>query len=59
MSQVWLINITESTNIFYINDRTPGTIKVNIKERFMGNDGFPQNIYVVNGLQSDNKKPVT
>ena len=39
---VWTIKLTESRNICYISDRVACTIKVNIKETFMGNDGFLQ-----------------
>ena len=39
---MWTMKITESTNIFCTSDRLVGTIKVNIKERLIGNDGFLQ-----------------
>ena len=42
MLQVWTMKLTESTNICYISDRSPCTMKVNIKQTFMGNDGFLQ-----------------
>ena len=42
MLQVWTMKLTESTNICYISDRGPCTMKVNIKQTFMGNDGFLQ-----------------
>ena len=42
MSQVWTMKLTESTNICRFSDRFARTIKVNIKEIFMGNDGFLQ-----------------
>ena len=42
MLQVWTMKLTESTNICYISDRGASTIKVNIKEILMGNDGFLQ-----------------
>ena len=42
MSQVLTMKLTESTNICCAIIRVAGTIKVNIKEIFMGNDGFPQ-----------------
>ena len=59
MSQVLTITLTESTNISYISDRVACTVKLNIKETFLGNNGFPANIYIVNGLQSENKRPIT
>ena len=34
------MKLTESINICYISDRVTCTVKVNIKETFMGNDGF-------------------
>ena len=42
MSQVWTVKLTKSTNIFCISYRVACTIKLNIKEAFMGNDGFLQ-----------------
>ena len=36
------MKLTESKNICYISDRVASTIKVNIKETFMKNDGFPK-----------------
>ena len=42
MLQMWIIKPTESTNNFCTSDRLVCTIKVNIKERFTGNDGFLQ-----------------
>ena len=40
MLQGWSMKLTESTNICCTNDRVTCTIKVNIKETFMGNDDF-------------------
>ena len=40
MSQVWTMKLTESMNICYISDKVACTIKMNIKETFMGNDSF-------------------
>ena len=40
MSQVWTMKLTESTNICYVSDRVACTIKMNVKETFMGNDSF-------------------
>ena len=42
MLQMWTIKLTESTNKVCTSDRTVRTIKVNMKERFIGNDGFLQ-----------------
>ena len=39
MSQVWTMKLTESINICYDSARVFRTIKLNIKETFMGNDG--------------------
>ena len=39
---MWTIKLTESTNNFYTSDRAVRTIKVDMKERFIGNDGFLQ-----------------
>ena len=38
MSQIWTMELTESTNTCHFSDRFNRTIKVNIKE--MGNYGF-------------------
>ena len=46
MLQAWNMKLTESTNICCTSDKKTCTIKVNIKETFMGNDG---NVYLVNG----------
>ena len=40
MSQVWTMKLTESTNICHFSGRFTTTIKVNIKEIFIGNDVF-------------------
>ena len=42
MLQMWTIKLTESTNNFCTSDRAFGKIKVNMKGRFIGNDGFLQ-----------------
>ena len=42
MLQMWTIKLTESTNNFCTSDRTVRKIKVNMKEKFIGNDGFLQ-----------------
>ena len=36
------MKLTESTNNCCTSDRVNCAIEVNIKETFMGNDGFPQ-----------------
>ena len=53
------MKLTESMNISYISYRVACTIKLNIKETFLGNKCFAANVYLVNGLQSENKRPVT
>ena len=40
MSQVWTMKLSESTNICYVSNRVVYTIKMNVKETFMGNDRF-------------------
>ena len=40
MSQVWIMKVTESTNIRYVSDTVACTIKMNAKETFMRNDSF-------------------
>ena len=42
MSQVWTMKLTESVNICYVSVRVARTIKANIKEILMGNDGLLQ-----------------
>ena len=42
MLQVWTMKLTESVNICHFSNRFARTIEVNIKEIFMGNDGFLQ-----------------
>ena len=42
MLQVWVMKLTESTNICYIIDRVTCTTKLNIKESLTGSDGFLQ-----------------
>ena len=54
MSPVWTMKLTESTNICHFSDRFARTIKVNIH----GKRCFPPNVYLVNGLQSENKRPI-
>ena len=58
MSQVLTMILTESTNICYIDDSVACTVKL-IKETFLGNNGFPANVYIVNGLQSEIKRLIT
>ena len=59
MLQMWTIKLTESMNNCCTSDRAVHTVKVNMKERFVGNEWFPENIYVVNKLQSPNKRTST
>ena len=40
MSQVWTMKLTESTNVCYDSDMFTCTIKMTVKETFMGNDSF-------------------
>ena len=42
MSQVWTMKLTELMNICYVNVRVSRTVKVNIKETFMGNNPLLQ-----------------
>ena len=42
MLQVWTMKLTESINICYVSVRVVCTLKVNIKEIFMGNNDFLQ-----------------
>ena len=42
MLQMCTIKLIQSTNNFCTSDRAIRTIKVNMKERFIGNDGFLQ-----------------
>ena len=40
ISQMWTMKLTASTNFCYISDRVVCKVKLNIKETFMGNNGF-------------------
>ena len=53
------MTLTESKKICYISDRVACTVKLNIKETFLGNNGFPENVYIVNELQSEIKIYIT
>ena len=53
------MTLTESTNICYISHIVASTVKLNIKETFVGNIDFPANVYIVNGMQSEIKGPIT
>ena len=44
------MTLTESINICYISDAAACKFKLNIKETFLGNNGFPANVYIVNGM---------
>ena len=45
MSQVRTMKLTESTSICYASDRVACTVKMNVKETFMGNDSFCKCLY--------------
>ena len=49
MSQVCTMKLTASNAC---------TVKVNIKETFIGKNGFPANVCLLNGLHSENKRPI-
>ena len=53
------MTLTESTNICYISHIVASAVKLNIKETFVGNKDFPANVYIVNGMQSEIKGPIT
>ena len=59
MSRMLTMTLTESTNICFVSIRVACTVKLNIKENFLGNNVFPANVYIVNGLQSEIKRPIT
>ena len=59
MSRMLTMTLTESTNICFVSDRVACTVKLNIKENFLGNNVFPANVYIVNGLQSEIKRTIT
>ena len=59
MSRMLTMTLTESANICFVSDRVACTVKLNIKENFLGNNVFPANVYIVNGLQSEIKRPIT
>ena len=48
MSQVLTMTLAESTNTCYITDTVACTVKLNIKDTFLGDNGFPVNVYIVN-----------
>ena len=45
MSQVWTMKLTESRNVCYDSDMFTCTIKMNVKETFMGNYSFRKCLY--------------
>ena len=59
MPEVLSMKLTETMNISYISYRVACAVKLNIKEIFLGNKCFAANVYLVNGLQSKNKIPIT
>ena len=56
VSLVLTMTLTEPTNIWYISDSVASTVKLNIKESFLGNNRSPANVYIVNGLKSEIKR---
>ena len=52
------MTLTELTNICCVNDIVACTVKL-IKETFLGSNDFLANVYVVNGLQAEMKRPTT
>ena len=59
MPEVLTVKLTEPMNIFYIRHMVVCTIKLNIKKTFLRNKCFVANVYLVNGLQSESKRPTT
>ena len=57
MLQVWTMKLTESINICYISVRVVCTTIANMKLSW--ETMVPANVYMVNGLQSENNKPIT
>ena len=53
------MTLTESTKICYISDTVTCTVKLNIKDAFLGNNSLPENVYIVNELQSEIKRSIT
>ena len=53
------MTLTESTKICYISNRVVCRVKLNIKDTFLGNNGFLGNVYIVNELQSEIKRSIT
>ena len=56
MSQLWTMKLTGSINICHFGDRFATTIKVN---NLHGKRFFSENVYLVNGRQSESKIPST
>ena len=52
------MKLTESTNICCTSDRVVCTVKVEYQRNIYGKGWFCTNVYLVNGLQSDNKRPI-
>ena len=59
MSQTLTMALNESTNICYISDTVACTVKLNIIDTFLGNNGLPENVYILNELQSEIKRSIT
>ena len=55
MLQEWTMKLTQSTNICCTSHRVVCKINKNIDGMLQ----FPANAYVVNGLQSENQRPIT
>ena len=45
MSQVCTMKLTESTSICHASDMVACTIKMNVRETFIGNDSFRKCLY--------------
>ena len=56
---IFFMTLTESKNICYISDRVACSVELNIKETFLGNNGFSANVYIANELQSEIKRSIT
>ena len=56
--RIFFMTLTESTKICYISDRVVCTVELNIKGNFLGNNGFPENVYIANEMQSEIKRSI-
>ena len=57
--RMFFMTLTESTKICYISDTVTCTVKLNIKDAFLENHSLPENVYIVNELQSEIKRSIT